>query len=112
MREGLEALRSYHVDYDEKNKTPRKTPAHTWASHAADSFGEMALQIREPYRGPRQLFADSAYDVFNLPRNDQEWARQQNFSPNPVPNLEWRPDQPRSVVTDWNPFDLDDTDYR
>jgi hypothetical protein len=45
VEKGLEALRSYRVDYDDKNATPRKTPKHDWASHPADAFGEAAMQL-------------------------------------------------------------------
>jgi hypothetical protein len=42
---GLEALRSYRVEFDPKTKTPRKTPLHDWASHSADAFRELAVQL-------------------------------------------------------------------
>lgn len=42
---GLNALRAYCVEYDNKNKTPRKTPLHNWASHPADAFRELAVQL-------------------------------------------------------------------
>ena len=42
---GLEALRSYHAEWDDKAKTPKKNPKHDWSSHAADSAGEMAVQL-------------------------------------------------------------------
>lgn len=35
---GLEALRQYRADYDERNRTYRRTPVHDWASHGADAF--------------------------------------------------------------------------
>lgn len=44
---GLEALRSYHAEWDDKGRTARKTPKHDWSSHAADAAGEMALQLYE-----------------------------------------------------------------
>lgn len=36
---GLDCLRMYRADYDEKNKTLRDRPLHDWASHGADAFG-------------------------------------------------------------------------
>lgn len=36
---GLDVLRMYRADYDEKNKTLRSRPLHDWASHGADAFG-------------------------------------------------------------------------
>ena len=42
---GLNALRQYRSEWDDKAKTPRKTPKHDWSSHSADSFREMAVQL-------------------------------------------------------------------
>lgn len=35
---GIEALRQYRRDYDEKGRTWRARPLHDWTSHAADAF--------------------------------------------------------------------------
>ena len=35
---GLECLRAYHYDYDERNKLLRSKPKHDWSSHAASAF--------------------------------------------------------------------------
>jgi hypothetical protein len=35
---GINALTSYHKDYDAKNETYRKQPKHDWASNGADAF--------------------------------------------------------------------------
>lgn len=35
---GIDALRMYRAEYDEKNKTLRPRPHHDWASHGADAF--------------------------------------------------------------------------
>ncbi len=45
--DGLEALRAYHADYDERNKVFNDRPAHTWASHSADAARYMSLAWRE-----------------------------------------------------------------
>ena len=37
-RAGLEALRMYRADYDDKNRVFRSRPLHDWTSHAADAF--------------------------------------------------------------------------
>lgn len=37
-RRGLECLRGYHYEYDERNKILRTKPAHDWASHASSAF--------------------------------------------------------------------------
>lgn len=41
--QGLNALKSYHKEYDEKNKVYRKNPKHDWASHPADAFRGFAV---------------------------------------------------------------------
>lgn len=45
-KEGLEALRHYRSEYDEKNKVFRPRPLHDWASHDADGFRELAMQLK------------------------------------------------------------------
>lgn len=43
--DGLEALRQYQREWDEKKQTFRENPRHDWASHYADSFRYMAVVI-------------------------------------------------------------------
>lgn len=65
---GLDALRQYKVEYDEKNKTPKKTPLHNWASHPSDAFRELAVQLydwADVQRERRNRVAAADYDVFN-----------------------------------------------
>lgn len=35
---GLECLRAYHYDYDEKNRILRVKPTHDWSSHSSSAF--------------------------------------------------------------------------
>jgi len=51
---GLEALRQYRRDYDERGKTWRARPLHDWTSHGADAFRYLATGYRAPTasRGP------------------------------------------------------------
>lgn len=35
---GLECLRAYHYEYDEKNKLLRNKPEHDWSSHSSSAF--------------------------------------------------------------------------
>lgn len=42
---GLEALRQYRTEYDEKHKVFRRNPLHNWASHGADAFRTGCAQI-------------------------------------------------------------------
>lgn len=46
-KEGIEALRHYRSDYDEKNRVFRPRPLHDWASHDADAFRELAVNLAE-----------------------------------------------------------------
>lgn len=43
---GIEALRQYQRDWDEKRQTFQPRPRHDWASHAADAFRYGALGLR------------------------------------------------------------------
>ena len=45
--EGLEALRQYRADFDERLNTFKDEPKHDWASHAADAFRYLAMAWRE-----------------------------------------------------------------
>lgn len=45
--EGIEALRQYQADYDEKLRTFKDSPRHDWSSHPADAFRYLAMAYRE-----------------------------------------------------------------
>ena len=48
---GIDALRLYRADYDEKLRVLRARPVHDWASHAADAFRYLAMTLdRAPDR--------------------------------------------------------------
>ncbi len=49
---GLESLRQYRADYDEKTKAFRDQPKHDWTSHGADAFRYMAMAWREAVPEP------------------------------------------------------------
>lgn len=40
---GLNALRQYHKEFDEKNKVYKDRPTHDWSSHGSDAFRYMAV---------------------------------------------------------------------
>jgi phage terminase large subunit len=44
---GIDCLRMYRADYDEKNKVLRPRPLHDWASHSADAFGYAVMGAEE-----------------------------------------------------------------
>jgi hypothetical protein len=56
--DGIEALRQYRSDYDEKRQALKPTPLHDWTSHAADAFRYLAIGLgkhmidREPLIDP------------------------------------------------------------
>ena len=41
--DGIDALRQYHREWDENNKTWKGRPAHDWSSHPADAFRYFAV---------------------------------------------------------------------
>jgi len=44
---GLEALRHYRSEWDERRQSFRERPLHDWSSHAADAFRYLAMGLRE-----------------------------------------------------------------
>lgn len=67
-KKGIEALRSYKAEWDDKTRTYRKTPKHDWASHAADAWRYLSLawmfpiekpvEKKEPMRGVENITVD------------------------------------------------------
>jgi hypothetical protein len=51
--EGLEALRQYRADFDEKTRAFKDRPRHDWTSHYADAARYMAMAWREMRPQPR-----------------------------------------------------------
>lgn len=51
--DGLEALRQYRYEWDDKKKVFSTTPLHNWASHPADAFRTMAMAYREMTEMPK-----------------------------------------------------------
>lgn len=45
-KNGIEALKQYRADFDEKKNVFTNRPRHDWCSHAADSFRYLALGMR------------------------------------------------------------------
>ena len=44
---GIEALKQYRADFDEKARTFRDAPRHDWTSHSADAFRYLCMAWRE-----------------------------------------------------------------
>ena len=45
---GIQALKNYKKEWDDKNMVYRKHPLHNWASHGADAFRTFAVTYRKP----------------------------------------------------------------
>lgn len=68
-KQGIECLRSYQRDWDDKNRVFMRTPKKNWATHGADGFryGCMAwsgrmLHIEEPVVPQTQVFAIGGFE--------------------------------------------------
>jgi hypothetical protein len=66
--EGLDMLRQYRQEYDERKKTFRDHPRHDFTSHAADAFRYLAtgLENRTNYTRPPQQVAVNDYNPFAI----------------------------------------------
>lgn len=55
MDRGLDCLRMYRSEYDDKNLTLKTRPLHDWASHGADAFryGVMGLRLTQHTVAPK-----------------------------------------------------------
>ena len=62
VRKGVEALKLYRSDYDEKHGVMRPRPIHDWTSHCADSFRMAAIAADFARAGTRDF-------NFNRPLN-------------------------------------------
>ena len=66
--EGLEMLRQYRQEWDERKKIFRDHPRHDFTSHAADSFRYLAIGLENKQRmvKPPQQMAVNDYNPFQL----------------------------------------------
>ena len=65
---GIDMLKQYRQEWDEKRKIFRDQPRHDFTSHAADAFRYLAigLENRTTYSKPPQAVAQSSYNPFTL----------------------------------------------
>lgn len=49
---GIDALKSYHKEWDEKKKVFKNKPLHDWSSHAADAFRMLGVGYRDKVKAP------------------------------------------------------------
>lgn len=52
---GIEALRQYRRDFDDRLKTFKGRPLHDWTSHAADAFRYLAMGLPEREAGQKPI---------------------------------------------------------
>lgn len=63
--QGLEALRHYKKEYDEKRGVFKTQPLHDWSSHYADAFRYFAVGFKDKITIPRQTIqANVAWNVY------------------------------------------------
>ena len=62
-KDGLNALRRYRKEFDEKKGTYKPHPLHDWSSHFADAFRYFAIAFREnrPEGNKRQPMANTSW---------------------------------------------------
>lgn len=54
-RDGVEGLKQYRADYDEKLRVFKDKPRHDWTSHRADAFRYLAMAYREIVPEPKPV---------------------------------------------------------
>lgn len=93
---GIDALRSYRRDFDEKNQTWKAQPAHDWASHGADAWRTLAVSWQATLGGglaPSTQGRAWRGDATREPAVDTSWKRSgpQRSSGDGEPNMdiEW-----------------------
>jgi hypothetical protein len=64
--EGLDYLKQYRQEWDERKKIFRDRPRHDFTSHAADAFRYLAvgMSYRTNYDKPPQEVASNDYNIF------------------------------------------------
>lgn len=59
--DGIQALKHYRYEFDDKLGSFKQDPLHDWASHPADSFRMFAVAIREPERKRQEEMPQQNY---------------------------------------------------
>ncbi len=62
---GIEALRQYKTQFNDRTQAFTQRPHHDWTSHGADAFRYLALSLRDDKYINRQSTADMNYNMFN-----------------------------------------------
>lgn len=72
---GLQCLRAYHYEYDEKNKLLKDKPEHDWSSHSSSAFiyALMAAQESTEAQQVNIQFKTFVPKEFRAKKEDNEW---------------------------------------
>ena len=62
--EGLDALNSYHKEWDELNRCWKQRPLHDWSSNGADAFRYFAVGFREATMSKGSFKSETSFNVF------------------------------------------------
>ena len=79
---GVEALRQYRTDYDDRTQTYRNRPLHDWTSHPCDAFRYLAISLHDPIDPatvPR--LAQQDYNIFDPMGHDNNLASSSDWVP-------------------------------
>ena len=79
---GVEALRQYRTDYDDRTQTFRNRPLHDWTSHPCDAFRYLAISLRDPI-DPASVpqLAQQDYDIFDPMGHDNHIVGSNDWVP-------------------------------
>jgi len=79
---GIEALRQYRTDYDDKTQTHRNRPLHDWTSHPCDAFRYLAVSLHDPV-DPETIpkVAQQDYNIFDPMGHDNSLANSSDWTP-------------------------------
>ena len=69
-KKGVECLRNYHKEWDDKNRCFRSYPAHDWSSHGSDAFRYFAVQEAKKVKSENMNFYQRPF----YDKNKSIWA--------------------------------------
>jgi phage terminase large subunit len=73
--DGLEALRQYQSEFDEKARTFKDNPKHDWTSHTADAMRYLAIAYREIKAPPAPKTAKQPRDPLTMAELESFYER-------------------------------------
>lgn len=76
---GIEALRSYHYDYNDDLKIFRSTPVHDWSSHACDAAELLARAWQSNVVTEKQRASQKIADTFHSLRRENNLDKQDPY---------------------------------